>query len=97
MNTKDLKEEFENQSFVRVMKQAQDFNEAQYELLCKLWLSKFQAREDELKEKIEGMKRVYEEDGNLAANPAKWEISIINYNAGLAKALEIINTTVREK
>lgn len=49
----ELMEKFENQSFIRVMKQASDFNKHQYELMIKMFLTHHTAVMDSLKENVE--------------------------------------------
>lgn len=54
------------------------------------------SKQDKLIEEGEKLKRTYEENGNLAANPAKWEISVINYNQAIEDYQNLIKSKQNE-
>lgn len=76
-----FEERFEDQSFIRVMKYASDFNRDQYELMKKLTFSFFKTEVSELLAEIEKCKKSPE---NLRVFPER-----VHYNKGLQVALAL--------
>lgn len=89
-----MRERFENQSFVRVLKQANDFHEKQYELLLKLMIkfceSEISFALAQQKEDIVGMIRKKVEDCKSRKRATSFQDTLYNYEKNVLS--EIITT-----